>query len=68
VPDDVTLKPTGTASTPLPDEDADFAHYVWTHLEKGSTARACEQGIATDSYRVRRLLAHWLEEGALATA
>ncbi len=68
VPDDVTLQPTGTASTPLPDEDADFAHLVWTQVEKGATARGCESSIATDGYRVRRLLAHWMEEGALATA
>jgi len=68
VPDDIALQPTGTASTPLPDEDADFAHLVWTAVVKGTTARTCESSIATDGYRIRRLLAHWLEEGALAAA
>ena len=29
-------------------------------------AACIEATIATDSYRVRRLLAHWLEEGAVA--
>jgi len=28
----------------------------------------CEAAIATDGYRTRRLLAHWLEEGSLAAA
>jgi hypothetical protein len=68
VPDEITLRPTGTASTPLPDEDADFVHLVWTAVEKGATARGCETSIATDGYRIRRLLAHWMEEGALAAA
>jgi len=68
VPDDITLQPTGTASTPLADEDADFAHLVWTAVQKGTTARGCESSIATDGYRIRRLLAHWMEEGALAAA
>jgi Domain of unknown function (DUF4388) len=68
VPEDLTLTATGTASTPLADEDADFAHLVWTQVEKGATARVCESGIATDGYRIRRLLAHWMEEGALSAA
>ena len=68
VPDDMKLKPTGTASTPLPDEDPDFARLVWTQVEKGATPQACQEAIATDGYRTRRLLAHWLEEGSLAAA
>jgi hypothetical protein len=51
----------------MEDEDPDFAHLVWTHVAKGATAQACEAAIQTDAYRIRRLLAHWLEEGALAT-
>jgi hypothetical protein len=68
VPDDVTVKPTGVPSTPLPDEDPDFVHFVWAQVAKGSTPRACESSIATDGFRIRRLLAHWMEEGALAAA
>lgn len=64
VPDRVSLKPTGTPSTPLPDEDEDFAHLVWTKAS-GATPADCEARISADSYRVRRLLAHWVEEGAL---
>jgi hypothetical protein len=68
VPDGMKLKPTGVPSTPLPDEDPDFARLVWTQVEKGATPLACQEAIATDGYRTRRLLAHWLEEGALAAA
>ena len=68
VPDDVPLKASGQPSTPLPDEDEDFTRYVWTKAVAGATAAQCESSIATDSYRVRRLLAHWVEEGALAAA
>jgi uncharacterized protein DUF4388 len=67
-PDDLTLKPTSAAFTPLSDEDPDFVHFVWSQAAKGLTARECESSIATDSYRIRRLLAHWVEEGALVAA
>ena len=66
--DTLSLKPTGVPGTPLPDEDPDFVRLVWKQLEKGSTPLACEAAIATDGYRTRRLLAHWLEEGSLAAA
>jgi uncharacterized protein DUF4388 len=66
--DSLSLKPTGVPGTPLPDEDPDFVRLVWTQVEKGATPLACEAAIATDGYRTRRLLAHWLEEGSLAAA
>jgi hypothetical protein len=65
VPDQSVLEPTGTASTPLPEEDPDFIRLVWTTAAKGTTVADCEASIQTDSYRTRRLLAHWVEEGAL---
>ena len=65
VPDRSALKPTGQTSTPLPDEDEDFTRYIWGKAAAGTPATDCEASIATDSYRVRRLLAHWVEEGAL---
>jgi uncharacterized protein DUF4388 len=68
VPDQQALKPTEVAKTGLEDEDPDFVHLVWTHVARGATAQTCEAAIGTDAYRVRRLLAHWLEEGALAAA
>ena len=66
VPDGVTLRPTGAPSTPLSDEDEDFIRLVWTKTSSAPTAAECEASIATDAYRIRRLLAHWLEEGSLA--
>jgi hypothetical protein len=67
VPDDAVIEPTGSASTPMPEEDADFSRRVWTSAAKGTTVAACEAAIQTDSYRTRRLLAHWVEEGSLKT-
>jgi len=67
VPDTVGFEPTGGASTPLPEEDPDFIRLVWTTAAKGATVANCEVAIQTDSYRIRRLLAHWVEEGALKT-
>ena len=66
--DGLSLKATGVPNTPLPDEDPDFVHLVWKQMEKGATPLACEAAIATDGYRTRRLLAHWMEEGSLAVA
>jgi hypothetical protein len=66
--DGATLKPTGVRGTPLPDEDPDFVSLVWAQASKGTTPLVCEAAIATDSYRTRRLLAHWLEEGSLTAA
>lgn len=69
VPDHVTLKPTGTPQSPLGDEDEDFVHLVWAKATSGTGRPTdCEAAISTDAYRVRRLLAHWVEEGALAAA
>jgi hypothetical protein len=68
VPDAVKLQSTGKARTPLADEDGKFAETVWSKAAKGATPLQCEAGLAADSYRVRRLLAHWVEEGALKAA
>lgn len=65
VPDQASLEPTGAAWTPLPDEDEDFIHLLWTTAASGTTPARCEAVTRTDSYRSRRLLAHWVEEGAL---
>jgi hypothetical protein len=67
-PDDLALRATGVPSTSLPEEDPDFVLLLWREVVKGSTPLACEKGIATDGYRTRRLIAHWLEEGSLAAA
>ncbi len=69
VPDDASLKPTGSKPTRPPDEsDQNFLRAVWAKAAAGGTAGQLEQGAAVDSYRIRRLLAHWGEEGALQLA
>jgi hypothetical protein len=66
VPDGARLTPTGKPRTVVPDEDPAFAAPLWAEIEAGRTPLECEARLAADSYRVRRLLAHWVEEGALA--
>jgi hypothetical protein len=68
VPEEAKLKPTGKPSTPLEDESKEFSDSVWEKASSGSTAAECEASSVSDSYRVRRLLAHWVEEEVLAIA
>jgi hypothetical protein len=65
VPDEAKLKPTDKPSTPLEDEKKEIHDALWQKVISGSTPAQCEEGSAVDSYRVRRLLAHWVEEEAL---
>ena len=65
VPDGAVLRATGQSWSGLQDEDEGFAGEVWASAAAGGTPEGCEAQWATDSYRVRRLLAHWAEEGAL---
>jgi len=66
VPDEAPLRAGDEKPTAPPDErDGDFVRQVWTRVRAGSTARACELEVEVDSYRVRSLLAHWVESGAL---
>jgi hypothetical protein len=67
VGDDVRLKGTGTVPTPPPDETNEaLVETVWTMAQAGGPPRECENAVPVDAYRVRRLLAHWVEEGAVA--
>ncbi len=66
VPDEVFLKCTSVKATPHPDEkDGILVKDLWTRVSQGATARDCEAEMRADSYRIRRLLAHWVEQGAL---
>jgi hypothetical protein len=67
VPDKTKLKTTGKAHTSVEGENGDVPMLLWKHVSAGKTAEECEASISIDSYRVRRLLAHWVEEGALQT-
>jgi hypothetical protein len=67
VSDEMVFRTTDIRPTPLPEEpDPSFAHDVWSRASNGVSAWACEAALATDSYRIRRLYAHWVTEGALA--
>jgi hypothetical protein len=68
VPDEQVLKPTGSKPTPVEEEDAEFMRSVWGNASSGKTSKSCETALRVDAYRVRRLYAHWLEEGALQPA
>jgi len=41
---------------------------VWVNACKGARVAEWEPQIAADSYRIRRLLAHWVDQGALQAA
>jgi hypothetical protein len=70
IPDSLVLRPGGSRPTaPNEETDGDFVRQVWEKVRAGNTrAVDCESAIAADTYRIRSLLAHWLETGALAAA
>lgn len=66
VPDMMTLTKTNVKPTPHEEEDdPTFVRDVWLKASTGGTVGEWERDMPTDSYRVRRLVAHWLEQGAL---
>src|SRR5205823_14050953 len=66
VPDDMTLAKTNFKPTTHEEEDDPvLAREVWIKASSGASIAECERQLATDSFRVRRLVAHWLERGAL---
>jgi hypothetical protein len=66
VPDEARLEPTAVQPTPHPAEkDGGFLQSLWAQAKLGGTALEFEGKLASDSYRIRRLLAHWVEQGAL---
>ena len=69
VPDDLTLKSTTTKPTPDPEEnDPAIIREVWVKASSGSPIMDWETHVAVDGYRIRRLVARWMEEGALQPA
>ena len=66
VPDEVRLERTAVAATPPPGEkDGGFLQALWERASQGGTPLDCEASVASDSYRIRRTLAHWVEQGSL---
>ncbi|HUR82808.1 MAG TPA: DUF4388 domain-containing protein [Thermoanaerobaculia bacterium] len=69
VPDDVTLHATSVKPTADPEEsDAAVVRDVWVKAASGTRLGDWETQIAADGYRVRRLVARWMDEGALQPA
>jgi hypothetical protein len=66
VPDDLAYRPTGSKpSRPKDEGDTELLRRLWTMVQAGTVAIECEDKAAVDAYRVRRILSHWLEEGAI---
>jgi hypothetical protein len=66
VPDAMGLEITGTRPTAHPSEkDGGFLKVLWDRVRQGGTAGEIEEAVPSDSYRIRRTLAHWLEEGSV---
>lgn len=65
-PDGLRLEPVGVPAVRPEDEDsAELAAKVWERASKGVTPDGCEHEIEIDPFRVRRLYAFWIEQGAL---
>jgi hypothetical protein len=66
VPDEASFAATDKEPSPLADEpDEALLNVLWSKVASGLTAALCEESVPVDPYRVRRLLEHWLHEGAL---
>ena len=66
VPDDMILVKTNVKPAPLEEEsDPAFVREVWLKTSAGTPVAEWERELPTDPFRVRRLVAHWLEQGAL---
>ncbi|HJQ38932.1 MAG TPA: DUF4388 domain-containing protein [Thermoanaerobaculia bacterium] len=66
VPDDLALAAGTVKPTPDPEEtDPSIIREVWVKASGGTKISDWETQIATDAYRIRRLVMRWLEEGAL---
>lgn len=66
VPDGTAYKPTGVKPTRTREEpDVNFLRALWAKITQGMKPEQCEATIAVDAYRIRSLVAHWLEEGSV---
>lgn len=69
VPDGSKFRVTTTKPGPLEDEtDLELTGALWRKIAGGATPEQCETAVQADTFRVRRLLAHWVEQGALQMA
>lgn len=69
IPDGMKLAKTSVKPTPHEEEkDPTLVREVWLKASAGATVVEVEREVATDSYRIRRLISQWLEQGALVAA
>ncbi len=69
LPDDACLRPTGQRPTrPADEHDVALLRDLWARVSSGAPPVQCEREASVEAFRVRRLLAHWLTEGALEFA
>ena len=69
VPDDMTLAKTAFKPAPHEDEkDPALVREIWLKASSGAPVSECERQIPADAFRIRRLIAHWLEQGALVAS
>jgi hypothetical protein len=65
-PDDGVFASTGQKPTNIEDEpNTDLVRDVWQRVLKGASPAAIETELPVDSYRVRRLVEHWITEGSI---
>jgi hypothetical protein len=56
----------GVQPTPPPGEDdGEMIRDVWLALKRECTPDGCEEQVEREPFRLRRLLAHWLDSGAI---
>jgi hypothetical protein len=66
VPDELALVPGGVKPTPHNEEDDPaLIREVWIKASSGTPVAEWQSQVPVDSFRARRLVAHWLEEEAL---
>lgn len=69
VPDAMTFAKGTVRPTAHQDEDdPELVRDVWVRASSGLPIVECERQILVDTFRIRRLVAHWLEKGALVAS
>jgi len=69
VPEGTSLLRTGVSPTAPEDErDPTLLQGVYARVTSGASPAQCEAEFFVDSFRIYRLVAHWLEEGSLAAS
>ena len=65
-PDDAVFRATGSRPTRHPQEnDPQFLREVWVRTSSGEPLQSWEPEVLADSWRIRRIVARWVEGGSL---